>query len=105
MVCETDPAAFDTDGDGLKDGEEVSTYHTNPVSADSDADELSDGAEVKTYGTNPLAPDTDQDGFADGLEVQLASDPAKAESIPAHLERRNDAQVGSGSHRPGPQIL
>ena len=60
----TDPLNPDTDGDGLLDGEEVSTYFTNPLVADTDGDSLglgdpfglffSDGVEVFT-GTNPLA--------------------------------------------------
>jgi hypothetical protein len=90
-VKATDPQKPDTDDDGLKDGEEVNTHQTNPVSADTDADGLKDGAEINTYKTNPFIADTDQDGFTDGQEAQLGSDPAKAESIPAHLEWRSDA--------------
>jgi alpha-tubulin suppressor-like RCC1 family protein len=48
----TDPLDFDSDNDGLKDGEEVVTYGTNPVSADTDSDGAPDGVEV-TAGTNP----------------------------------------------------
>jgi hypothetical protein len=48
----TDPLDFDSDDDGLKDGEEVVTYGTNPVSADTDSDGAPDGVEV-TAGTNP----------------------------------------------------
>jgi len=42
----TDPDNPDTDGDGLKDGEEVNTYKTDPLNTDSDADNLKDGEEV-----------------------------------------------------------
>jgi alpha-tubulin suppressor-like RCC1 family protein len=48
----TDPLDFDSDDDGLNDGEEVITYGTNPVSEDTDGDGAPDGVEV-TAGTNP----------------------------------------------------
>ena len=65
----TDPNNPDTDGDGLKDGEEVNAYKTDPKNPDTDGDGLQDGAEVKTYSTNPLNPDTDGDQLNDGEEV------------------------------------
>jgi hypothetical protein len=49
---ETDPNHWDTDDDGLSDGEEVIIWKTNPLEADTDADGYSDGAEVKA-GYNP----------------------------------------------------
>lgn len=66
----TDPLNPDTDGDGLKDGEEVKTYKTDPLNPDTDGDELKDGEEVFQYKTDPLDPDTDDDGLEDGYEVQ-----------------------------------
>ena len=65
----TDPLNPDTDGDSLRDGEEVLTYKTNPLNPDSDYDMLKDGEEVKKYKTNPLDPDTDKGGVRDGHEV------------------------------------
>ncbi|MEM2240571.1 MAG: hypothetical protein QXL27_09790 [Candidatus Bathyarchaeia archaeon] len=65
----TDPSNPDTDGDGLKDGDEIKTYGTSPVSYDTDRDGLSDGSEVLTYKTNPLSYDSDGDGLSDGDEV------------------------------------
>jgi outer membrane protein OmpA-like peptidoglycan-associated protein/opacity protein-like surface antigen len=65
----TDPDNPDTDGDGLKDGEEVRTYSTDPLNPDTDGDELTDGAEVLTHRTDPLNADTDGDGLIDGSEV------------------------------------
>lgn len=59
----------DTDGDGLSDGAEVSTYRTNPLLIDTDNDGLSDKIELGIHGTNPLAADTDNDGLSDGLEI------------------------------------
>ena len=72
----TDPTVADTDGDGLKDGEEVDDLGTDPLDADTDDDGLGDGDEVSGSGqldgwgaTDPLAADTDGDGLNDGLEV------------------------------------
>lgn len=64
----------DTDGDGLKDGEEVDTLKTDPLKADTDGDGLSDGDEVLKSKTDPLKADTDGDGVNDGAEV--GADPA-----------------------------
>ena len=69
MTYKTNPLNPDTDGDGLKDGEEIFTYKTNPLNPDTDSDGLKDGEEVMTYKTNPLNPDTDGDGLKDGEEV------------------------------------
>jgi len=65
----TDPLNPDTDGEGLKDGEEVHTYHTNPLKKDTDDDELNDKEEIVTYKTDPLRADTDGDGLRDGEEI------------------------------------
>ncbi len=77
----TDPLNPDTDGDGLKDGEEIKTFNTDPLNADSDGDGLADGAEVKEYKTNPNKADTDGDGLSDGDEVKTHyTDPLKTDS-------------------------
>lgn len=65
----TNPDNPDTDGDGLKDGEEVDIYKTNPLDKDTDGDSLSDKDEVKIYFTNPLNKDTDGDKLLDNEEV------------------------------------
>lgn len=65
----TDPYNPDTDGDGLKDGDEVKKYATNPLNRDSDEDGLNDYDEVMKHTTNPMNPDTDGDGLKDGEEV------------------------------------
>jgi len=77
----TNPLNPDTDGDGLKDGEEVLKYKTDPNKADTDGDGLKDGEEVNTYKTDPLVADTDKDGLKDGDEVlQYKTDPLKADT-------------------------
>jgi len=83
---ETKPQDFDTDGDGLDDGEEVSgsanenfgDEPTNPLKPDSDDDGLSDfdeidGALNDTFSfeaTNPNKADTDDDGIPDLYEIE-----------------------------------
>lgn len=67
----TDPEKADTDGDGLKDGEEVNIYKTNPLSVDTDGDGLSDYDEVKKYNTDPNKADTDGDGLNDYDEIMI----------------------------------
>jgi outer membrane protein OmpA-like peptidoglycan-associated protein len=77
----TDMMNPDTDGDGLKDGEEVNTHSTNPLKADTDGDGLNDGAEVRTHKTNPNKADTDGDGLSDGDEVtKHKTDPLKSDT-------------------------
>ncbi|MCF8267299.1 MAG: OmpA family protein [Ignavibacteriales bacterium] len=65
----TNPTKADTDNDGLNDYEEIYTYKTDPKKADTDNDKLSDGDEVNRYKTDPLKDDTDGDYLTDGNEV------------------------------------
>lgn len=77
----TNPDEADTDGDGLKDGEEVMKYKTDPLKIDTDGDNLGDGDEVMKYKTDPLKADTDGDGLKDGEELlKYKTDPLKADS-------------------------
>ena len=83
----TDPNAFDTDGDGIGDGEEVFagtdpfTPNGAPPAVDADGDGLADADEA-AFGTNASAPDTDGDGWLDGDEVAQGTDPANSSSVP-----------------------
>ena len=78
----TDAFAYDTDGDGSSDGEEV-FYGTDPLAADAgggaradgDGDGLYDQDETAVYGTDPTLFDTDGDGAGDGEEVFNGTDP------------------------------
>ena len=65
----TDPGKWDTDGDGLSDGDEINTYGTNPLNPDCDDDGLLDGEEILVYGTDPFDRDTDDDGWLDPEDV------------------------------------
>ena len=75
----TDPNNPDTDGDGLKDGEEVRTYKTDPLNTDTDDDTLTDGEEVNQYKTDPLNIDTDGGTVDDFTEVNRGTDPLDPE--------------------------
>ncbi len=87
----TDPENPDTDGDGLKDGEEVLTYITNPLKADTDGDGLKDGEEVLKYKTDPNIADTDGDGLKDGEEIlTYKTDPLVADSDKDGLNDGNE---------------
>lgn len=81
---ETHFCMWDTDGDGLSDGEEEALFGAGPITAitrsgavitvaalddDSDNDGLSDWEEVNVTGTNPLHWDTDRDGLSDADEL------------------------------------
>ena len=77
----TDPLRPDTDGDGLNDGEERYVYKTDLLKADTDEDGLSDGDEVQIHRTKPLKADTDGDGLNDGAEVnRYRTNPLRADS-------------------------
>ncbi|MGA9116961.1 MAG: OmpA family protein [Bacteroidota bacterium] len=77
----TNPEVADSDGDGLKDGEEVKRYNTNPLAADTDADGLTDGDEAIRYNTDPARNDSDEDGISDGDEIlKHKTDPTKPDT-------------------------
>ena len=76
-----DPFDFDSDDDGMGDGDEVASADwkygggacPNPDDPDSDDDGLQDGEEVDVYQTNVCDPDTDGDGILDGNEAATYS--------------------------------
>jgi outer membrane protein OmpA-like peptidoglycan-associated protein len=77
----TDPLNPDTDGDTLKDGDEVRLHKTDPLKADSDGDKLTDNDEIEKYQTDPLNKDTDADKLNDGSEIlEHSTDPLKEDS-------------------------
>ncbi|MDM8528334.1 PKD domain-containing protein, partial [Anaerolineales bacterium HSG24] len=67
-IIPTDPNSFDSDGDGLGDGEEV-TIGTHPLDPDTDDDGIVDGEEDGSWTTSPIKQDTDGDGLTDGQEL------------------------------------
>ena len=72
----TEPAGdgTDADADGLA-GEQEQGLGTDPAAPDTDDDGLPDGDEVNLHGTSPLAADTDGDGRGDIDEVVSGTDP------------------------------
>ncbi|MCM1062052.1 MAG: cellulose binding domain-containing protein, partial [Eubacterium sp.] len=80
LECGTNPALFDSDGNGISDADEdldgdglsnIEEYRlgTVPIVKDSDSDGLSDGEEVNIHNTDPLVYDNDSDGICDGDEI------------------------------------
>jgi hypothetical protein len=67
-------APGDSDGDGLEDAIEVE-LGTDPVDFDTDDDGLTDGDEYYIYQTGTRNPDTDGDGVVDGEETANGTDP------------------------------
>ena len=67
IELKTDPNSDDTDGDTLKDGDEISKYKTDPLKRDSDEDDLEDDDELK-FNCDPNKKDTDNNGIIDGKE-------------------------------------
>ncbi|MBM3846926.1 MAG: hypothetical protein FJ405_11665, partial [Verrucomicrobia bacterium] len=82
---ETNPLNPDSDNDGLLDGAEINVHRSNPNDRDTDDDGLTDGEEVATTGTDPTKADTDSDGFDDSTEVYNATDPKSSGSKPDKL--------------------
>ncbi|MBI4261902.1 hypothetical protein HY624_00045 [Candidatus Uhrbacteria bacterium] len=61
----------DTDGDGLRDSDELSRYGTSAYLADSDSDGIPDGIEIKN-GTDPNCPEGKQCGVMGRNALQNA---------------------------------
>jgi hypothetical protein len=104
-VVATNPSQFDTDGDGLSDGEEVGNLKTgsqgdyydgitDPLRADTDSDGLTDGEEVYTL-TNPTDFNTDSDGMNDYWEVTEGFDPTHPNPDGDSFEDREEYDRGS----------
>jgi len=79
-----DPANPDSDGDGIKDGDEIYRYKTNAASRDTDDDGFTDMEEL-LRGFDPTVaggrwPDADADGLSDPYEGALGTDPSNADS-------------------------
>ena len=86
----------DPDEDGLTNAQEYA-QGTNPILADTDGDGLQDGDEVTTYGTNPLMADSDEDGYYDGEEVRMNSDPNNSGDFPAYDPGTYYVNISSGN--------
>jgi hypothetical protein len=95
----TDPLDPDTDDDGLRDGREANGTRTDPLDKDTDDDGLHDGREVKQTKTKPRKKDTDKDGLADGREVKkLKTNPRKKDTDKDGLTDKQEV-TGSANKR------
>ena len=91
----TNPNNPDTDGDGIRDDDEIkpdmgSNYVTDPTDSDTDDDGLEDGVETQDkpgsdYKTNPLNKDTDGDMLSDGVEEE-----SKIKTNPLDIDSDHD---------------
>src|SRR6058998_1659913 len=73
----TNALYWDTDKDGLSDGDELlgrTGWMTSPNKTDTDGDGAQDGREIRDLHTDPLLPDTDHDGFRDGIDLDPLHD-------------------------------
>lgn len=77
-------ASGDPDEDGQTNAQEYAAG-TDPMGEDSDGDGLRDGEELLLHGTDPLVYDTDGDGLRDGWEVTYAFDPLSDGGSNRHL--------------------
>ena len=91
---------FDTDRDGLSDGDEVLVHGSDPTANDTDGDRMIDGWESR-FGMQLLvddgAADLDGDGFDNVIEFHALSDPTSPISVPVPTQWTGDQ--GGGWHR------
>jgi len=85
---------LDSDGDGIRDYDEINVYGTNPNLADTDGDGIHDGDELNFWGPgwnqdpdgddkiNLVDEDSDNDGYLDGSELFSGTDPTDSGSSP-----------------------
>lgn len=101
FIYDTDPEDTDTDDDGLSDGDEVHTYGTDPTDSDTDDEGLSDGEEVNEYGTDPTNDDTDSDGLNDFDEIMVYhTDPNNEDTDGDELLDGEEIALGTNPNDP-----
>ena len=93
-LSEEDISNQDRDGDGLSLLDELFAFGTDPDFWDTDCDGVSDGDEVAA-GTNPRSRDSDGDGLVDGSDpdpaVQTSLADLDGDGIPTHTKTTGSA--------------
>jgi hypothetical protein len=96
LALERAPTAQGADGDfdGLGSAQELAVG-SNRALYDSDGDGLSDGEEVSVLGTSPIRTDSDGDGIGDWAELVAGTSPTNPSSVLAitGIERNADDSV------------
>ena len=97
--------AADTDGDGLTNREEI-RWGSNPLDVDSDGDTLRDGQEVngwllngKVVYTSPVNRDTDRDGYPDNVDPDPVNLPTST-STPTPTQTSTATATPTPTHTP-----
>lgn len=108
----SDPAADDTDGDGVPDHEEIYLTWTDPDVVDSDGNGIDDGyedydgdglinLEEVQIGTNPAVVDSDADGLTDYDEIYVyGTDPTKYDTDGDGISDYDEIQLGLNPETP-----
>ena len=114
-ICPTDPTSVDTDGDGIRDFDELSAEQFATLARFNDffPGYHIDGSTSRQYGTAPTLEDTDEDGLSDRFELligwrviradgsikQVLSDPTRVDTdddgLPDNEERAHSTDPGA----------
>lgn len=95
-IYKTDHQNPDTDNDNLSDLDEIINFLTDPNSSDTDSDGVTDELELDTYLTDPLVADTDMDGINDGEEISnYLTDPLNTDTDGDRFLDGVEVNVGS----------
>jgi Bacterial TSP3 repeat len=86
----------DSDGDGLYDDDETGVYGTDPNRYDTDGDGIGDGEEVY-YGSNPLSSESAAGLTGNGNDVSLGAGPPADEVVIQQNPPPEGEVVGNGN--------
>jgi hypothetical protein len=80
----------DSDGDGVTDADEIAVG-SDPGRYDTDRDGIGDGEEILVLNSSPVKTDTDGDGSSDWAELVAGTNPANPSSVLAITAIERDA--------------
>ena len=87
-------AALDSDGDGLRDGEELAGWMVVIVDSTGECDGGEDCTTTIAVTSDPFRADTDNDGLPDGLEAALRTNPRNSDTDGDSLSDRSEYEPG-----------